>query len=590
MLDTNKLALGLDFGTESVRALLIDLDGHEQASAVASYAHGQITEVLPGTDERLPPNFAFQHPQDWIDSSVRAVREALQQAGSNRSEAIISIGVDFTSCTMLPTLRDGTPLCLLEEFATEKFAWPKLWKHHGAEQQTERINALARARQEPWLARYGGIIGLEWFFPKVLETLEIAPAVYEATEVWLEAGDWYVWQLVGGDANELPRSTCQAGYKAMWHSTEGYPSPDFFAALHPKMADVVATKMPGRMLAPGIAAGRLCATLADRFGLLAGLPVSAATIDAHAGVPGAGAADPGTLVMVMGTSSCHMLNACEERAVSGVAGVVEGGILPGMFGYETGQAAVGDAFDWLRRLVGEENFDRLTEQAARLPAGADGVLCVDWFNGCRTPLMDGSLRGAFTGLTLNHGAHHMYRALLEASACGVRWIVEILRESGVPVEKFVATGGLPHHNPLLMQIYADVLDEPIAVHPSKQGPALGAAILGVLAAGSQASPFKSATEAIQAMAGTGATVGNGSLAENGPLAENETVADHGADGSHLARNGTGYGETRELVVVQPDQDAHNTYNTVYAAYRKLAGFLAPSLDSATQVSANTAKW
>jgi L-ribulokinase len=555
MAKPDKLALGLDFGTESVRALIVDLNGCEQASAVAPYAHGQITDTLPGTGEKLPADFAFQHPQDWIESSAQAVREALQQGGPKSRDTVISIGVDFTSCTMLPTRRDGTPLCLLPEFAAEKFAWPKLWKHHGAQQQTERINALARQRNEPWLDRYGGIIGLEWFFPKVLETLEAAPAVYDATEVWLEAGDWYVWQLVGGDADNLPRSTCQAGYKAMWHGTEGYPAPDFFAALNPRLADVVASKMPGRMLAPGVEAGRLNANMADRMELPANLPVSVATIDAHAGVPGAGAADPGTLVMVMGTSSCHMLNAEQERSVPGVAGVVEGGILPGMFGYETGQAAVGDAFDWLRRLVGEANFDQLTEQAALLPPGSEGVLCVDWFNGCRTPLMDGSLRGAFTGLTLNHGSHHMYRALLEASACGVRWIVEILRESGVPVEKLVATGGLPHHNRLLVQIYADVLGEPISVHPSKQGPALGAAILGVLAAGPQASPFRSAAEAIQAMAGTG-------LAGTGLARTGAEISSANGDSS------------RESVVVQPDQGTHNDYDAVYKDYCDLAVYLA----------------
>jgi len=537
MPNTNKIALGLDFGTESVRALLVDLAGCEQASAVSPYEHGQITNTLPGTGEQLPPNFAFQHPQDWIDSSAAAVREAMKLAELSGDE-IVGIGVDFTSCTMLPAKRDGTPLCLLPEFAAEKFAWPKLWKHHGAEKQTERINKLARSRHEPWLDRYGGIIGLEWFFPKVLETLEEAPHVYDAADVWLEAGDWYVWQLVGGDASQLPRSTCQAGYKAMWHSTDGYPSPDFFAALHPKLADVVDSKMSGRMLAPGVSAGNLCETMVERFGLQATVPVSAATIDAHAGVPGAGAAEPGTMVMVMGTSSCHMLNAREERSAPGVAGVVEGGILPGLFGYETGQAAVGDAFDWLREMVGEGDFDRLTQQAAELPPGAEGVLCVDWFNGCRTPLMDGALRGAFTGLTLGHGAHHMYRALMEASAFGVRWIVEILRESGVPVEQFIATGGLPHHNPLLVQIYADVLGESIAVHPSKQGPALGAAILGVLAAGSEASHFDSASTAIDAMAGT----------------------QTGVPG-------------RESVIVNPDQKAHDTYSQVYKAYRKLGNFL-----------------
>lgn len=200
--------------------------------------------------------------------------------------------------------------------------------------------------------------------------------------------------------------------------------------------------------------------MAERLGLPAGIPVSAATIDAHAGVPGAGAAEPGTLVMVMGTSSCHMLNATVERAVPGVAGVVEDGILPGFFGYETGQAAVGDAFDWFRRAMGHDTFENLTKLAVELPPGADGVLCVDWLNGCRTPLMDGSLKGAFTGLTLSHGTHHLFRALMESSAFGLRWIVDILRESGVPVEKFIATGGLPHHNPLLVQIYADVLAHP----------------------------------------------------------------------------------------------------------------------------------
>jgi L-ribulokinase len=529
----DQIALGLDFGTESVRAMLVDLRGQQRGSAVANYEHGQITETLPGSSERLPPHFALQHPQDWIDSAVLATRVAIEQAGLDNDQ-IIGIGVDFTSCTMLPTKIDGTPLCLLSEFVAEKYAWPKLWKHHGAESQTEKINRLARQRNESWLARYGGIIGLEWFFPKVLETLEHAPQVYDAADVWLEAGDWLVWKLVGCDAANLARSTCQAGYKAMWNRTDGYPSADFFAALHPKLANVVADKMPGRMLNPGQSAGMLSATMTAQFGLHSPVPVSAATIDAHAGVPGAGAADPGTLVMVMGTSSCHMLNSTSERLVPGVAGVVAGGILPGFFGYETGQAAVGDAFDWLRNTVGETNFDRLTQRAAELPPGADGVVCMDWLNGCRTPLMDGALRGAFTGLTLGHGAHHMYRALMEASAFGVRWIVELLRDNGVPVDRFVATGGLPHHNPLLVQIYADVLGEPISIHPSKQGPAVGAAILGVLAAGQAASGFDSTAQAIAAMAGNQAQQGR---------------------------------------VVSPSSDAHNAYDEIYAKYRKLADFL-----------------
>lgn len=542
-----RLALGLDFGTESVRALLVDLKGVEHGSAAVKYAHGQITQTLPSTGQPLSPDFALQHPQDWIDSAAKATKQAIAKAGAEAKQ-VIGVGVDFTSCTMLPTLRDGTPLCTLDRYKQQMHAWPKLWKHHGAKTQTDRINRIARQRKEPWLARYGGIIGLEWFFPKMLEVLENAPAVYDAAEVWIEAGDWYVWQLIGaGDVP--PRSTCQAGYKAMWNATDGYPSPAFCKALHPKFEHVVRDKMPGRLLSPGQAAGKLCPAMAKKMGLNAGTPgiaVSAATIDAHAGVPGAGVGEPSTLVMVMGTSSCHMLNSRVEQLVPGVAGVVEGGILPGYFGYETGQAAVGDAFDWFRRLVGEKDFESLSKQASALPPGAEGVLCMDWFNGCRTPLMDGGLRGAFTGLTLSHGSHHMYRALLEASAFGVRWIVDLLREGGVPVRRFVATGGLPHHNPLLVQIYADVLGERITVHPSTQGPALGAAILGVLAAGKKASGFASASMAINAMA------------KATPQSANPQ---------------------RRPRLVRPNRTASKVYEPIYHEYRRLADFLAASHDA-----------
>ena len=525
-----RAALGLDFGTESVRALLVDLKGRELASAISAYRHGQIVDSLPGQTSKLPPHYALQHPQDWIDSAAKATRAALRTARLPKN-SVIGIGVDFTSCTMLPALRDGTPLCLVERFRREPLAWPKLWKHHGAQAQTDRINAVARQRNEPFLGRYGGAIGLEWFFPKMLETLERAPRVFDAAEVWLEAGDWFVWRLVGGGAATLPRSTCQAGYKGMWSAADGYPTEAFLKAVHPKFGRVVIDKMPGRLLAPGVAAGGLETSMARTLGLPAGIPVSAAIIDAHAGVLGAGAAEPGTLVMVLGTSSCHMLNSEQERFVPGVAGIVRDGILPGFIGYETGQAAVGDAFDWLRRLTGQRDFSALSRQAAALPPGAEGVLCLDWFNGCRTPLMDGSLTGAFTGLTLRHTPAHLYRALMEASAFGVRWIVELLRENGVPVNRFVATGGLPHHNPLVVEIYADVLGAPVVVHPCKHGPALGAAILGALAARA----FPSPTAAIRAMA----------VSKSAPI-------------------------------VKPQRKHRATYDQLYARYRALAAQAAES--------------
>ena len=493
------VALGLDFGTESARAVLIDAAGNELGVASHAYAHGQITESLPGTGEALPPNFALQAPGDWINSSAAATCDALSKSGIDPAR-IVGIGVDFTSCTMLPSKADGTPLCELPELATTPLAWPKLWKHHGAIEQTERMNEIAKQRGESFMDRYGGTIGLEWFFPKLLETIELAPKVAEAAEVWLEAGDWFTWRLVGGGADRLPRSTCQAGYKALWSAEEGFANQDYLAAVDAKLAEAARNKMPGRMLSPGECAGELTQSMAARFGLPAGIAVSAATIDAHSAVPGVGEAEPGTLVMVLGTSSCHMLNAVEGKPVAGVAGIVEGGILPGMFGYETGQAAVGDAFAWLLKLLNLDSLDQLGNDATALPPGAEGVMCLDWMNGCRTPLMDGSLKGAFTGLSLGTTPAHLYRALLEASAFGVRWIVDVLREGGIPVERFVATGGLPHHNPAVVQVYADVLASEIEVHPSQQGPAVGAAVLGMLAAGEAKSGFASVADAAKAMA------------------------------------------------------------------------------------------
>jgi L-ribulokinase len=539
MANCDKISLGIDFGTESVRALLVDLEGNERASAVVRYPHGQIVDTLP-TDplQKLPPDFALQHPQDWIDSAARAVRAAHDKSGAAPSE-IIGIGVDFTSCTMLPTLADGLPLCMTDRFAKRPLAWPKLWKHHGAKAQADRINAVAHHRNESFLGRYGGTIGLEWFFPKVLETIEGDSEAAEATEVWLEAGDWFVWQLVGGAAGDLPRSTCQAGYKAMWSADDGYPNPQFLEVVHPQLPVTVSQKLPGRFVAPGRRAGELTPAMAKQFGLQPGTPVSAAIIDAHAAVPGAGAADAGVLVMVLGTSSCHMLNASEARPVLGVAGVVKDGILPGYHGYETGQAAVGDAFDWLRLVLGSDSHSAISDKAAKIPPGCDGVRALDWMNGCRTPLMNGSLSGAFAGLKLRHTGAHLYRALLEASAFGLRWIVDTMRGGGLPIHRFVATGGLPHHNPLIVQIYADVLGEPIAVHPCQYGPALGAAILGTLAAGSEVTGFSSSGEAIESMAGP-------------------WLGD----------------PKRQSRVYQPDERLCQTYDEAYNEYRQLADIFA----------------
>lgn len=502
-MNERRFSVGFDFGTESVRVVIVAVD-NGQIVGMSSHAYqgGVIDHALPG-GQPLPPDFALQNPLDWLQSGSMACRAALRSAGVSTS-MLVGVGVAFTSCTMLPSLADGTPLCQLPAFQSEPMAWPKLWKHHGAKYETDRLNAIARSCKEPWLGRYGNSIGIEWFFPKIYETVRRAPAAYAAAEVYLEAGDWFVWQLTSGPfpncrPDQLARSTCQAGYKACWNAESGFSSTAFFEAVDPQLRDVVKTKIPGRLHAPGTVAGLLTPAAAQLLSLPAGLPISAAIIDAHAGVPGAGVCEDGTLVLVMGTSSCHMLNSSIERLAPGIAGVVWDGILPGLFGYETGQASVGDAFAWVVNTFGTTHAD-MNHKCKILPPGSGGVLAIDWLNGCRTPLMDGHLSGSFIGLTLNTKPEQMYRALLEATAFGVRWIVETLRTAGVPVKKFVASGGLPPKNPLLMQIYADVLGETIALAESDQSVALGAAILGRLASDSEASDRPSPTQAVHAMA------------------------------------------------------------------------------------------
>jgi L-ribulokinase len=514
--------LGLDFGTLSVRALVADARGEVAATATADYASGEIVRGAGDTGRfgvPLPAGWALQDPDDWLAGAGEAARRALD-AGGVDPDAVAGVGLDFTSCTVLPARADGTPLAR-GELASRPHAWPKLWKHHGAQRQATQLTEVAHDRCEPWLDRYGGVVGLEWSFPKLLEVLDEDPAVAAATEVWVEGGDWVVWQLtgapsLGGDrpAADLARSTCQAGYKALWSPTAGYPGRDFLDAVRPGFGELAGAALGGCFRAPGEAAGGLTTAGAATLWLRAGVPVSAAVIDAHAGVPGAGVGETGTLVLVLGTSGCHMIMDAAERRIPGVAGVVADGILPGAFGYETGQAAVGDTFEWARRMAGAPGHADLEAAARRIPPGADGLCVVDWFNGCRTPLMDGDLTGAVLGATLHHGPAHLYRAALEASACGLGWIVDTLRAGGVAVGRFVATGGLPQRNALFGDIVAAVLDAPVEVSAVEHGPALGAAVLGALACGR----FATAAEAVDAMAGRSSAVPAPRILEPDPSA------------------------------------------------------------------------
>ncbi|MDP7251778.1 MAG: ribulokinase [Planctomycetota bacterium] len=493
--------LGYDFGTESGRALLVNVrTGEEVATSVLPYEHGVIEDVLPGADTELGHGWALQNPGDYLEVLREVTPAVLKKAGA-RAEEVIGIGIDFTACTVLPTDAIGEPLCLKPEFKAEPNAWVKLWKHHGAQPQTELINELVSERGETFLERYGGKISSEWLFPKALQILQESPEVYAAAERIIEAGDWLVWKLTG----EEKSSACQAGYKACWSSRDGYPSADFLGALDERFGDVVETHLSEDIHAPGTLAGILTPTMAHEIGLVPGIPVAVSIIDAHAAVP-ACTGSTNQLVMILGTSFCHLLLEEEETLVPGCC-VVENGILPGYFGYEGGQAAGGDIFAWFLEnalprkyhdeaaSAGASIHDLLERKAAALKPGETGLLALDWWNGNRSVLVDADLSGLILGYTMNTKPEQIYRALLEATAFGTRKIIRTMETSGLSIESCIACGGLPDKNLLLMQIFADVTGREFRICASEQASALGAAMLGSLAAGSQNGGFDSLADA-----------------------------------------------------------------------------------------------
>lgn len=500
-------ALGLDFGTESVRAVLVDTaTGELRATSVHRYEHGVIDQRLPGSTESLGAEWALQDPGDWLSGLEATVRDVIVQAGVD-SALVVGIGIDFTASTVLPTDAAGTPLCRLAGFSSHPHAWPKLWKHHAAQPEAERINDVARERGERWLGRYGGRISSEWLLPKAWQVADEAPHLYDAAAHFIEGGDWIAWQLTGVRA----RNACAAGFKGLWHKRDGNPSPEFLRTLDPRLAGLYEQKAQGPVVAPGSRLGGLSADWAHRLGLPAGTTVAAPIIDAHAAVLGAGIAGPGPLFLIMGTSTCHLMMAGREAQVPGVAGVVEDGIAPGYHGYEAGQSAVGDIFAWFvanavpaayreeAEAGGRSVHDVLSERAARLSPGASGLLALDWWNGNRCTLMDADLSGLLIGMTLATRPEHVYRALVESTAFGTRVIVDAFAGSGLPVSNLVAGGGLTR-NPHVMQTYADVCGRDLTVAGSPQPSALGAAMLGAIAAGRARGGHDTLADAIGAMA------------------------------------------------------------------------------------------
>ncbi len=487
-MSAEQFVVGVDFGTLSGRALVVRVsDGAELGTAVHEYRHGVLDRQLPdGTG--LPPEWALQVPGDYRDVLRIAVPAALADADIDPTD-VIGIATDFTACTMVPTLADGTPLSEVPGLASRPHAYVKLWKHHAAQGQADRITRLAAERAESWLPRYGGLISSEWEFAKGLQLFEEDRELYDLMDHWVEAADWIVWELCG----HYVRDACTAGYKGILQDGQ-YPSVGFLAALAPGFDAFVSDKLEHPIGALGARAGGLTAEAAAWTGLPEGIAVAVGNVDAHVTAPAAQAVEPGQMVAIMGTSTCHVMSSDVLRDVPGMCGVVDGGIVAGRWGYEAGQSGVGDIFGWFTEqavpssystaaaAAGESVHEHLTRLAAVQEVGEHGLVALDWHSGNRSVLVDHELSGLVMGTTLATRPEDVYRALLEATAYGTRVIIETFRASGVPVEELIVAGGLAR-NALLMQIYADVTRLPLSVIGSDQGPALGAAIHAAVAAG-----------------------------------------------------------------------------------------------------------
>jgi L-ribulokinase len=480
--------VGVDFGTLSARAVVVDArDGAEVGSAVHDYRHGVMDRTLAATGAELPPLWALQDPDDYLEALGATVPEAVRNAGVSADE-VVGIGTDFTASSPLPVLADGTPLCKVPGFEDRPHAYVKLWKHH-AQHQADRVNAVAEQRGEPWLARYGGRISSEWEFAKALQVLEEDPEAYERMDRWLESADWIVWQLCGHET----RSVCTAGYKAI-HQDGAYPSVDYLRALDERFEDFVSAKLECPLSPLGARAGDLTAEAAGWTGLPEGIAVAVGNVDAHVTAPAARAIDHGQMLMIMGTSTCHVMNSEGLAEVPGMCGVVRDGIVPGLYGYEAGQTGVGDIFGWFveqavppryheqARALGIDLHEHLSQLAAEQEVGAHGLVALDWNNGNRSVLVDHELSGLIVGLTLATRAEDVYRALVEATAFGTRVILDAFADADLPVGELFAAGGLIK-NPLVMQVYADVTRMPLHLIGSEQGPALGSAMHAAVAAG-----------------------------------------------------------------------------------------------------------
>ena len=487
---TPQYTIGLDYGTNSVRALVVNTDnGKEVGTAVWGYENGTQGVILS-----RDPNLARQHPADYITGAEVTIKKALADSKKKvrgfKPDQVVGIGVDTTGSTPLPVDASGQPLAFQKKFAKHPAAMAWLWKDHTGVSEAAEVTALARKLRPQYLAKCGGTYSSEWFFSKILHCLRTAPEVFDAAYIWVECADYVPAALTGTEhPDKLTVGVCAAGHKTMYNDNwGGYPDAEFLGQLDPRLGKLRARLRPQAHTIDR-AVGGLTADWAKRTGLPAGIPVAVGAFDAHLGGVGSGIA-PGALVKIIGTSTCDMMVvpvAQELADVPGLCGIVNGSILPGFYGLEAGQSAVGDIFNWFVNYIqpgGKAGtHEALTAGAAKLKPGESGLLALDWNNGNRTILVDQRLTGLLLGQTLYTMPAEIYRALIEATAFGALTIINRFEEYGVKVEEVINCGGIAEKNPVVMQIYADVTGRPMKVSRSAQTCALGAAIAGAVVAG-----------------------------------------------------------------------------------------------------------
>jgi len=525
-------SVGLDFGTNSVRALVVDVsNGREVGTAVWKYEHGKDGVILS-----RDPNLARQHPADYVKGAEASIRKALTDAKRHvrgfKPEQVIGLGVDTTGSTPLPVDQDGKPVAFHKEFSKNPDAFAWLWKDHTSVAEAAEITALAHNIRPQYLSKCGGVYSSEWYFSKMLHCARTNKDVFDASHFWLEIADWIPAMLTGTEhPSKLTVGVCAAGHKAMYHEQwGGYPDAEFLSQLDPHLAEKC-SHLPSRVSTVEHAVGGLTKEWAKRTGLTEGTPVAVGAFDAHLGAIGAGVAT-GTLVKIIGTSTCDITVVPSDiplQDIPGLCGIVEGSVLPHFYGLEAGQSAVGDIFNWFVNYIrpAKDTHASLASAASKLKAGESGLLALDWNNGNRTILVDQRLTGMLVGQTLYTTPAEIYRALIEATAFGALMIINRLEEYGVPVEQVVNCGGIAEKNPLVMQIYADITGRPMKISRSAQTCALGAAIAGAVAAGKQAGGHASVEDAQKAMTGL------------------------------------------KPRTFQPDQSAHATYKEIFGLYRTL---------------------